>query len=85
MAILRRDSNCSDSMEIHQFDTNSLRLATKNKLFIHKPSPGDTTYITLAEKSQHVARTGYVDIPVTIHFHGGRFRAPFKCNKRFEV
>ena len=68
-----------------QMSLISQRLAAKNRLFIHKPSPKDTTYITLADKSQHVARIGYVDIPVMINFHGGRERAPFKCNKRFEV
>jgi hypothetical protein len=68
-----------------QMSLISLRLARKNHLFIHKPSPNDITYITLADRSQHVARIGYVNIPVTINFHGGRPRAPFKCQKSFEV
>lgn len=68
-----------------QFSAISSALAHKHKLHIFSPRKGETRYITLADRSKHVARVGFVVIPITVHFDGGKPRKPFECKMRLEV
>jgi hypothetical protein len=68
-----------------EFSAISSTLATKHKLHIFKPGEDETKYITLADRSKHVARVGYVVLHFTVHFEGGKKREPFTCRKKLEV
>ena len=57
-----------------EFSAISSSLATKHKLHIFKPGDDETKYITLADRSKHVARVGYVVLHFTVHFDGGKKR-----------
>jgi hypothetical protein len=68
-----------------EFSAISHTLVHKHRLHVFPPRKGETKYITLADKSKHVARIGSVVIPVKIHFNGGKPRQPFECRMRCEV
>jgi hypothetical protein len=68
-----------------EFSAISSALASKHKLHIFKPGDGETKYISLADRSKHVARVGYVVIPLKVHFDGGKHREPVVCRKKLEV
>jgi hypothetical protein len=68
-----------------QFSAISSALAQKHKLHIFAPLKGETRHITLADRSKNVARVGFVVIPISVHFDGGKPRQPFECKLRLEV
>ena len=60
-------------------------LVRKYRLHVLPPGPNEPTMLLMADKSKVVKRIGTVKLPMTIHFGGGKPRAPYRCTKRLEV
>jgi hypothetical protein len=68
-----------------QFSGISQQLVRKHRLAVRAPLANEPLHLTMADRSKTVKRVGTVEIPITIHFNGGKPRQPYSCMKVFEV
>ena len=68
-----------------QFSAIAKKLALQHRLPIVPPAKGEPRFLAMAERTKVVRRIGTVTIPITVHYRGGKYKAPYECRKKFEV
>lgn len=68
-----------------QFSAIALKLVKQHHIAIRPPLDNEPQYLSMADRTKVVKRIGSVMIPISIHFSGGAYRAPYICSKKFEI